>query len=158
MSYIKNNLMPGEVLAFSSQQSIYLFANKLVLTAAFLAAFVVFRDNWVASAILVAMSFGFLFYISWNMHANEFAITDQRVIVKKGVINTKSIELNFNAIESVEVSQRYSEKILNIGNITITGNGGQREEIKGVEDPHKFKEIFLVERHKYIKKQNGTTR
>lgn len=158
MSYIEENLMQGEVLAYSSQQSIYHFASKLSITAILIVAFVFFRGNWIAATFFASLSLSVFFYVCWNMHATEFGITDQRIIVKRGIFNTKSIELNFNAIESIEVSQKYSEKIFNIGNITITGNGGQREEINGVEHPKRFKEIFLDQRQKYISRQNSSNR
>lgn len=77
-----------------------------------------------------------------KMISSEFAITTKRVIMKTGLINTNTFELNLSKIESVNVNQSILGKILNYGTITFIGTGATKEIFFKVSNPMEFRKRF----------------
>jgi uncharacterized membrane protein YdbT with pleckstrin-like domain len=69
----------------------------------------------------------------------EMAITNKRVIMKRGLISRKTLELNLNKIENLGVDQGLLGRMLNYGTVTVVGTGGTRETFKYVADPLAFR-------------------
>jgi uncharacterized membrane protein YdbT with pleckstrin-like domain len=59
-------------------------------------------------------------FIRW---ITEFAVTDRRVIYKRGFISRHTVEMNMDKIESVDVDQSLLGRILNYGTIHVLGTG-----------------------------------
>ncbi len=74
--------------------------------------------------------------------SSEFAITNKRVIIKTGLISRKTIEMNLQKIESVNVAQSILGRILGYGDIVIVGTGGTREKFKRIRKPITFRKKF----------------
>jgi uncharacterized membrane protein YdbT with pleckstrin-like domain len=70
---------------------------------------------------------------------SEFAITNKRVIVKRGLIRRHTLELNLQRVESVSVDQTIMGRILGYGTITIIGTGGTREPFRRIAHPLEFR-------------------
>ena len=75
-------------------------------------------------------------------YTSEFAITNKRVIIKKGLIARETLEMNLMKIESVNVDQSILGRILGFGNITVIGTGGTRETFKRINRPLEFRKRF----------------
>lgn len=73
---------------------------------------------------------------------SEFAITNKRVIIKTGLISRKTIEMNLQKIESVNVDQSILGRLLGYGNLHIVGTGGTRETFKKIKKPIIFRKKF----------------
>ena len=69
----------------------------------------------------------------------EFAVTNKRVILKTGFIQSKTAEMFLNKIESVGVDQSISGRILGFGTIVIRGTGGSLEPFDNVSAPLEFR-------------------
>jgi uncharacterized membrane protein YdbT with pleckstrin-like domain len=65
----------------------------------------------------------------------EIAVTDRRVIVKRGLIRRSTIEINANRIESVAVEQSIMGRLLNFGTLIVRGTGAGIEPIPKVAEP-----------------------
>jgi uncharacterized membrane protein YdbT with pleckstrin-like domain len=70
---------------------------------------------------------------------SEFAVTNKRVIMKVGVLSTRSYELLLSKVEGIAVTQRLLGKLLNYGNIVVTGSGGTQEPFSDIQDPLQFR-------------------
>lgn len=70
---------------------------------------------------------------------SEFAITTSRVIIKVGWIARRTMEMNINKIESINVIQGVWGRILGFGTIDIIGVGGTRESFSKIAKPLKFR-------------------
>ena len=73
---------------------------------------------------------------------SEFVITNKRIIIKTGFISRKTLEMNLNKIESVNVDQGIWGRILGYGTITIIGTGGTRESFHDISSPLLFRRKF----------------
>ena len=77
-----------------------------------------------------------------DRYADEFAVTNKRVIVKTGLISRRTLEMNLSKIESVNVDQSIMGRILGYGTITIIGTGGTRESFPKIAEPLLFRKKF----------------
>lgn len=73
---------------------------------------------------------------------SEYAITNKRVIIKKGLISRMTLEMNLTKIESIGVDQSILGRILSYGDITVIGTGGTREVFYDIASPVKFRKTF----------------
>ncbi|AEE26335.1 PH domain-containing protein [Francisella hispaniensis] len=69
----------------------------------------------------------------------EMAITNQKVIGKTGFISRNSIDLRFEKVESVKLSQGVLGRILNYGTITVSGTGSTQANFKFISNPVAFR-------------------
>jgi uncharacterized membrane protein YdbT with pleckstrin-like domain len=70
---------------------------------------------------------------------SEFAVTNRRLIVKVGLIQRRSLDLNLAKVETINVDQDIFGRLLDFGSITIIGTGGTREPFKNIADPMTFR-------------------
>ena len=74
--------------------------------------------------------------------SDEFVVTNKRVIVKTGLISRRTLEMNLNKIESVNVDQSIMGRMLGYGTITIIGTGGTRESFPDISNAVDFRKRF----------------
>lgn len=60
----------------------------------------------------------------------EFALTNKRIIAKKGILRRHSIENLLNKIESITVNQPLDGRIWGYGTVIVTGSGGTQEDFR----------------------------
>jgi uncharacterized membrane protein YdbT with pleckstrin-like domain len=73
----------------------------------------------------------------------EIAVTDRRVILKRGLISRRTLEMNLTRIESIDVRQGIFGRILNFGDVVIRGTGSGMEPIRGIDSPIEFRRRVL---------------
>ena len=143
IAYIKNNLMPNEKLIFQSKPHMAIFFQPI---------------GWfIASIILIYLNFNFLgplilfiaiiqeilmliYYIS-----SEYVITNQRVLIKVGVIQRRSLEIFLSKIEGIYINQGMFGRIFNFGDIDINGIGGGKNVFNYVPDPLQFRNLVQAQ-------------
>jgi membrane protein YdbS with pleckstrin-like domain len=74
----------------------------------------------------------------------EFAVTDHRVIVKRGFMSLHTVEMNLDKVESVDVDQTILGRILGYGAVTIHGVGARWDPIPRIADPLKFRNAITT--------------
>jgi len=77
-----------------------------------------------------------------HFYTDEFVITNKRVIIKTGIFNTKSFEMNHSKIESVNVDQSIFGRLFGYGSIQIVGSGGTKETFSDIKNPLMFRKKF----------------
>ena len=97
--------------------------------------------HWI---IFISLRALFTLFISplIDIWTSEFAITNKRVIIKTGLISRKTIEMNLQKIESVNVDQSILGRILGYGDLHLIGTGGTRETFKSIKKPITFRKKF----------------
>jgi uncharacterized membrane protein YdbT with pleckstrin-like domain len=73
----------------------------------------------------------------------EIAVTDRRVILKRGLISRRTLEMNRTRIESIDVRQGIFGRLLNFGDVVIRGTGSGMEPIRGIDSPIEFRRRVL---------------
>ena len=118
MGFVKKSLGPGEKIEYET------------------------TFHWI---IFISWSSIFTLFISpliatWT---SEFAITNQRVIMKKGLFARHTKEMNLNRIESTLVEQSVMGRIFGYGTIQLIGTGGNTETFKWIPRPLTFRKKIL---------------
>ncbi|MBS0364931.1 MAG: PH domain-containing protein [Proteobacteria bacterium] len=131
MSYVENNLLPGERVAFRTRLHRIIFLAPGIFSLIFflLSAFV----HPFAVVLLLPLAWLLVRFIEY--FTSEFAVTDKRVIIKVGAVSTRTLELQLAKVETIAVNQGLIGKMAGYGDITVTGTGGSKERFKRVSAP-----------------------
>jgi uncharacterized membrane protein YdbT with pleckstrin-like domain len=65
----------------------------------------------------------------------EIVITDRRILFKEGFVRRRTMEMNMNKVETVDVVQSIPGRIFNYGTILIRGTGSSYEPLRMIGDP-----------------------
>lgn len=77
---------------------------------------------------------------AWILRSSsEFAVTNRRVMIKIGLIQRRTLELNLSKVESIEVEQTFWGRLLGFGEIEVIGTGGTRERFGQIAAPLEFR-------------------
>jgi uncharacterized membrane protein YdbT with pleckstrin-like domain len=71
--------------------------------------------------------------------ATEMAVTNKRVLVKRGILTRRSIEIMLAKIESIAVDQTLTGRMFNFGTIIVRGTGGTPEPFARIAHPLEFR-------------------
>ena len=151
MSYVKKVLQPEETVKHESRIHWIVYVPGLIFVILALAAYLfgglaipaswTSTESWpmaIGAALLIIALYLLLgaFVSRWT---TELAITNRRIIFKRGFIRRHTIEMNMDKIESVDVDQSILGRILNYGDITVRGTGTGLEPLKDIDDPIGFR-------------------
>ena len=133
MGYIEKRLMNDETIIYRAKIS-----WKVLIWPIVLIVFLI----WMSSKVhAVAVFFSVIFSIYFICQAlliiltTEFALTNRRIIAKKGIIRQHSMEILLNKVESTTVEQPLLGRIFDFGTVTVTGIGGTPEYFKSINNP-----------------------
>jgi uncharacterized membrane protein YdbT with pleckstrin-like domain len=148
MSYVTKVLQPGERLVHSTGPHWFVYLHAIgfafLAVAAAILAFIVIDANANANAQLAASIalavFAALAAIAWlrgfvRRCTTEIAVTDRRIIFKRGVLRRHTVEMNMDKVESVNVDQSIMGRIFNYGTVLIHGTGGDLEPLRNIAGP-----------------------
>ncbi|HFD40657.1 MAG TPA: PH domain-containing protein [Anaerolineae bacterium] len=141
MSYVEENLMPGERLVYQSRLHRVIFVPPTLIAIVGLLLFGGSSDELclTVSGVLLwlALLNGISAYISYK--TSEFAVTNERVLIKVGLLQRRSLELLLTRIEGIGVEQGFLGRVLNYGTIVVSGTGGTREPFANITAPLEFR-------------------
>ena len=93
--------------------------------------------GWLYLLFLGWLIIGVFLFISMYLEkwTTERALTNRRLILKRGFIRRKTEEISFNRVEEVNLSQSILQRILGSGDIKVTGTGAGEIALKNIDDP-----------------------
>lgn len=154
MSYVEENLIPGETVLYKTQLHWSVLLWPIVLGLFFglpglvylVISVATIGDKSVSSGMpaglalvfltLAAVSVGFGFL---SRGATEMAVTNKRVIIKSGILNRKTFELLLSKVESIGVNEGVLGRMLGYGTVVVRGTGGTPEPFDRVAHPLEFR-------------------
>jgi uncharacterized membrane protein YdbT with pleckstrin-like domain len=71
--------------------------------------------------------------------ATEYAVTNRRLLVKRGVLSVHTVEMSLDKVESVDVDQSLIGRMLGYGSVTVHGVGSRWDPITLIPDPAAFR-------------------
>lgn len=75
--------------------------------------------------------------------SSEFAVTNRRVMIKVGLWQRRTLELNLSKVESIEVDQSSWGRLFGFGSIEVIGTGGTRERFERIGAPLAFRKAVF---------------
>ena len=116
MSYIEESLSTGEEI-----QALFIlhWVAKLPMIL------------WIVLIITIPLALW-----EWlKLHFTEMGVTNKRVIFKTGFVRRRTVEMNMDKVETVDVDQSILGRILGYGTIHVLGTGSGIEHLRQVAHP-----------------------
>jgi uncharacterized membrane protein YdbT with pleckstrin-like domain len=140
MKYVEEVLQPGETVLFVSTIHWLTYAPALLLLiAAIVTAFwsaggneFVWRGISLVCFAAALLSGARAWFKRWT---TEIAVTDRRIIYKRGFIRRHTIEMNMEKVESVDVNQSLLGRVFGYGDVLVRGTGVGFEPLQMIESP-----------------------
>ena len=115
--YVEDNLVKDENVVYEAKLHWMLFVSLRALITLFIAPIIAYTTS-------------------------EFAITNKRIIMKVGLTRRRTLEMNLQKIETVNINQGILGRMLGYGTVTIIGTGGTRESFPRIANPLEFRKRF----------------
>ena len=100
----------------------------------------VFRQHWITRLwmvlwILLIVTIPLAIYEWLRLRTMEHAVTNKRVVYKRGIVSRHTEEMKIGSIETVEIDQGIWGRILGFGDIKVTGKGISDVTFRRMDDP-----------------------
>jgi len=154
MSYVRSVLQPNEQIIMIGKLHwiVYVQSILCLIVGAMLVALELDSTSgdgrtyliYLTLIVFVAgavMSFLHAWFMRW---ITEFAVTDRRVIYKRGFITRHTAEMNMDKVESVSVEQSVLGRILGYGTIHVLGTGQGIEHLHRIADPIALRNAIIA--------------
>lgn len=142
MSYVEGNLLEGEHVVYRTRLHWKLFVAPVVfaLIVAVPVAWIALVGTWMVFA-WIPVGLALLWFVAavLKRQTSEFVVTNKRVLMKVGVIAVRSIELLLSKVEAIAVHQSLAGRMLDYGDIVLTGSGGTKEPFGSIQSPLAFR-------------------
>jgi uncharacterized membrane protein YdbT with pleckstrin-like domain len=152
MSYAKSVLQPGEKIITSGRLHWIIYGWAIACAAAGLVLLILEfaymnhqRLIWVTFLVFAVLSLAMFCYGWFIRWITEFAVTDRRVISKRGFIWRETEEMNMDKVETVDIDQSILGRVLNYGTIQLTGTGGTSNvNVHRIADPFALRSAIIA--------------
>jgi uncharacterized membrane protein YdbT with pleckstrin-like domain len=145
MGYVEKNLLPSEKIIIKAQVHWAIFIAPVIVIGMILLLAILFLAEYASSKYISNIfCFTAVFFLiglvptassAITYFTTEFALTDQRIIAKTGLLRQRSLELMLTKVESIGVDQPLVGRLLNYGTIVVIGTGGTKEPFSNIADP-----------------------
>ena len=154
MDYVQRVLQPGEqVRHISSIHWIVFWPSVAVALLAVVAYW--FSETrfltgmWRYAAYALALVAVALLIQQWFQRwITEIAVTNRRVIYKRGLVQRQTNEMNMDKVESVKINQSILGRLLDYGDVTILGTGEGFETLRTIATPIELRNSITGTTHK----------
>jgi uncharacterized membrane protein YdbT with pleckstrin-like domain len=103
---------------------------------------------WAALILLGVIVVGVFIFASAviKMKTTDFAVTNRRIILKRGWLNRRTQELAVESVEAVSMNQSIMARMFGFGRIIVTGTGDAVIAFPPMGDPVKFRRAIEAAR------------
>ena len=139
MSYVDSVLQPGETVRYRGDIHWKVYVPGLLVLVVGLLCFSLGPFGAVLGVIVVIAAACLLAWAWLQRATTEIAVTNRRIIYKRGFIERRTIEMNMDKVESVDVNQSVLGRLLDYGDIIVRGTGASLEPFRGIGAPLDFR-------------------
>jgi uncharacterized membrane protein YdbT with pleckstrin-like domain len=152
------DLIPGENVLLHVNKHVLVLARRVLVPTLVVLAIVVgllllplgaLRDlRWFVVLALLLALFVYLDiqYIIWR--SESYTISDQRVLLRRGVIGKFSRSIGISRVQDVTTSQGLLGRVFDYGTVEIESAGKDGAEVLNyVPDPQDFRNVLLEQLH-----------
>jgi uncharacterized membrane protein YdbT with pleckstrin-like domain len=124
--YIDQVLVQGESVVYRGHLSVFTLMPGILLG-------------------VILLPLGPIFWIrAWlRYRSTELAVTNRRVIAKFGLVQRRTVEMNLDKVESLQVEQTFWGRVLGYGTLLVRGTGNSLEPIPGISQPIEFRRAVM---------------
>jgi uncharacterized membrane protein YdbT with pleckstrin-like domain len=150
MSYVQTVIKPDErILATGHMHWIVYARGTITLLVALVVLLLPVTDAIapllrIVGWLLVVVALVLLFQAWFLQWTTEIAVTNLRVIQKRGFIRRVTGEMNMNKVESVIVDQTLFGRLFDYGSIVVRGTGSGIEGLHFIARPIELRSTIVV--------------
>ncbi|HTZ54853.1 MAG TPA: PH domain-containing protein [Candidatus Acidoferrum sp.] len=137
MSYIDTNLLAGEQVVYRARLHPIIFAPGTVVVLLGILIALAYAQSIGLVVGVIGVVMGAIALVRYN--TSEFAVTNRRVIIKVGALGRRSLELELNRVEGIDVDQSAFGRLFDYGTIGVRGIGGTEESFPAIAAPLEFR-------------------
>src|SRR5205807_570728 len=139
MRYVEKSLTGGWRIVYTSRRHWVVLVGASALAGVLgLAGIALLLEKdflWIGGVILLAVAVGIFVVGLLRRYGFEFAVTNKRLIYRKGIVSVATDELFLDKIESVLVTQGLLGRWWGYGSVSVRGTGGSWEPFPDISDP-----------------------
>jgi hypothetical protein len=138
MSYVHQHLMEDEEVVYQTHVHWIVFIPWFLITIFILSTMFFVPGNQmlilairgIAGVFFIKATANLIFY--WT---SEYGVTSKRVLGKTGLIRIRSLDILLLKVEAVRLNQGLLGRVLDFGDLVVTGTGGTTETLFDVPSP-----------------------
>lgn len=144
--YISRNLVRDEYVIFKT--GFHWWAVAFPMLAAFVLSggliFLLTAGEPSVGLSLSCITGGLFSFITFfpayiNYETSEFGVTNRRILIKTGLLNRNTLEMNLSKVESFRVEDTLFGRLMGFNNLVITGSGGTKQKFSAVRHGKEFR-------------------
>jgi uncharacterized membrane protein YdbT with pleckstrin-like domain len=138
VSYVDSQLMSGEKVVYRARVNRVVYATAVTFLLVAISAWAAGLPWWLGWGLFaIALIVGLVAHVKFV--TSVFVVTDQRVLIKVGWIQRRSLETLLAKIEGIGVEQGLGGRLFGYGTIIVTGTGGTHERFDMIAAPMQFR-------------------
>jgi uncharacterized membrane protein YdbT with pleckstrin-like domain len=137
MSYIDDNLLNGEDVVYRATLHPIIFAPATAVVVLGILVALAYSQTIGLVVGVIGVVMGTVALIRYN--TSEFAVTNRRVIIKVGALGRRSLDVELNRVEGIDVEQSAFGRFFDYGTIGVRGVGGTEESFPAIAAPLAFR-------------------
>lgn len=137
MSYIKQTLAADEVIHGQFNVHWWRYAAPVAL---FMVAAAMSFTGWRMEFTLIVSLCAF--WLIFQIYGIEQGVTSRRLYLKTGIFSRHTKEMLLGAVETVELRQTLSDRLMGTGSVIATGKGGASITFSNIENPVWVKQMI----------------
>lgn len=143
MSYVEGQLLDKEKILFQTSKHWIVFFPTLICLCLALLICESILDNKLA---LIPLAFAIWFFIIAiiDFFFSEYAITNQRLFMKEGLLWQNSVETILSFVAKSEIRQSILGRILGYGELAVFGFGGSND-FSNIRHPEIFQQQLKIQ-------------
>ena len=111
--------------------------------------------GWLVTGVLVAVEVIRFFSALIHLRSTLYTITNQRVMIEKGLLSKSLSEIDLRYIDDTQFFQGVVDRMLGIGNVTIISSDKETPTyvLQGVKDPRTLREMIRTNSYQVSQRQ-----
>lgn len=146
MGYTERSLIAGETILYKTGLHWIVLLGPAILSG-LLALFAVaslFAKLVVLGIIFMTAAGVILNVAILSRNATEMAVTNKRILIKRGFLRRDSLELFLSKVETIGVNQGFLRRMFGYGTVIVKGTGGTNEPFVKVRAPLEFRRQVAI--------------
>jgi uncharacterized membrane protein YdbT with pleckstrin-like domain len=97
---------------------------------------------FILALLLIPLIVGIVWLVVWyiRIRCTQLTVTDDRVLLSRGIFNKERMEIELHSIRTVRIDQTFVDRIVNGGILKIYTAGDEPElQQKGMPDPERLR-------------------
>ncbi len=133
MGYIEQNLNENEIVIYKANVSWAVFFRPIIILV--LLIWLSSKVHEIVVVLVVILGLLVFLRIFIAIVTTEFALTNRRIIAKRGFLNRETMEILLEKVESINISQPLDGRIFGFGTVTVVGSGGSKNVFPSISHP-----------------------